>query len=99
MWPTIRIALFETAPTIASAGSVRQGNALVGFGVGARRDKYDATRLDFTEITNASKFDVTREFEFQNYQLKLARVHVIREASPDGSRTLAGVTAKIVSQR
>jgi hypothetical protein len=100
IWPTIRTALSAPAPAIASVGGIVQGEALVGFAVGARLDKHDPTRLDFTEITNAARFDVGKQFEYQNYQLRVSRVHVVRDASsPGGGRTLAGVTATIVSYR
>jgi hypothetical protein len=100
MWPTVHLALFAPTPAIASAGSIMQDNALVGFGVGARRDKQDPTRLDFTEITNASKLNYNKEFEYQNYVLKLSRVHIVRDAASFGAgRTLEGVRTTIVRER
>jgi hypothetical protein len=99
MWPTISLALFASAPAVTSQGSIVQSGTYVGFGVGARRDKYDLTRLEFTEITNATRFDFTREFEYENYRLKLSKVFLVRDATPEGGRKLEGVTATIIQQR
>jgi hypothetical protein len=99
LWPTISLALFQSAPQVVSAGSIMQGGAYVGFGVGARRDKYDPTRLDFTEITNASRFDFNKEFDYENYRLKISKVFLVRDGTTDGGRKLEGVTATIIRQR
>jgi hypothetical protein len=99
LWPTISVALFQSAPPVVSAGSIMQGGAYVGFGVGARRDKYDLTRLDFTEITNANRFNFNKEFDYENYRLKLSKVFLVRDATADGGRKLEGVSATIISQK
>jgi hypothetical protein len=98
LWPTISLALFQSAPPIVSAGSIMQGGSYVGFGVGARRDKYDLTRLDFTEITNATRFDFNKEFDYEGYRLKVSKVFLVRDATSDG-RKLEGVTATIIRQK
>jgi hypothetical protein len=99
LWPTISLALFESAPPIVSAGSIMQGGSYVGFGVGARRDKYDLTRLDFTEITNANRFDFNKEFYYESHRLKLSKVFLVRDATSEGGRKLEGVTATIIRQK
>jgi len=98
LWPTISLALFQSAPPVVTTGSIMQGGAYVGFGTGARRDKYDLTRLDFTEIANASRFDLNREFDYDGYRLKVSKVFLVRDGTSEG-RKLEGVTATIVRQK
>ena len=89
------------APAIPPVGMVYQADTVVGFGTGAKFDS-GRTQIEFSEITNANRLNLNRPFEFEKHVLMIARVHEAKDqpaGALPGSRTLLGVTAKVVGKR
>ena len=65
---------------LPTSGRILQSGKLVGIATGA---KYVAPNVEFAEIRQAKNLDITREFDFNGYQLAIARIRVVRY--PDGN--------------
>jgi hypothetical protein len=82
--------------------AIYQAGVAVGKVYGGRRTPTDATLFEFQEITNASQFNMSAEFEYQGYTLKTVsvRTHVgFTSLRPQDGAILTGLLAKVVRQK
>src|SRR5437868_5727395 len=79
----------RASPTLAAVDNIFQADAVVGFGIGAKFDPRDPGQIEFAEITNASRLDFRKEFEFQKYILKLSRVYEVKDVAPSSPAAAA----------
>ena len=94
---TIITGSIARAYQLPASGSILQAGQVVGIAKGA---KLAPPTIEFAEIRDAKKLDLSKEFFFSGYHLAISRIRVVRYAygDPASGVDLEQVVAHIRSQ-